>query len=103
MLTLLVPREAMPFGMFQGALGHRGEDCTVKTLQKIFRIRDKQAAVIGQITHDTARPDEKFGRQAGFGVERILDGWARQGIPDRELWEHGMQSIEALYRSVVVK
>jgi hypothetical protein len=98
-----VPREAVPFDMFHSGFGHCGEDCTFETIQKTFRIRDKKVAVIGQIIHDADLLDEKFGRKEGFGVEVILDGWAKQGIPDRELLERGIQLIEALYRSVVGK
>jgi hypothetical protein len=86
--------------MFHGGFGHRGEDCTFETLQKTFRIRDKKAGVIGQIIHDADLLDEKFGRKEGFGVDEVLDGWAKQGIPDSELLERGIQLIEALYHSV---
>lgn len=95
-----VPREAVPFDMFHGGFGHRGEDCTFETLQKTFRIRGKSVEIIGQIIHDADLLDEKFGRKEGFGVDEILNGWAKQGIPDRELLERGIQLIEALYHSV---
>jgi hypothetical protein len=95
-----VPRRAIPFDMFHGGFGHRGEDCTFETLQKTFRIRDKKAGVIGQIIHDADLLDEKFGRKEGFGVDEILTGWAKQGIPDSELLERGIRLIEALYHSV---
>jgi hypothetical protein len=95
-----VPREAVPFDMFQGGFGHRGEDCTFETLQKTFRIRDKRVGVIGQIIHDADLLDEKFGRKEGFGIDEVLNGWAKQGIPDSELLERGIQLIEALYHSV---
>jgi hypothetical protein len=95
-----VPFEAVPFDMFHGGFGHRGEDCTFETLQKAFRIRNKRVGVIGQIIHDADLLDERFGRKEGFGVDVILDGWAKQGIPDRELLERGIQLIEALYHSV---
>jgi hypothetical protein len=95
-----VPRKAIPFDMFHGGFGHRGEDCTFETLQKTFRVRDKKAGVIGQIIHDADLLDEKFGRKGGFGVDEVLDGWANQGIPDSELLERGIQLIEALYHSV---
>jgi hypothetical protein len=95
-----VPREAVPFDMFHGGFGHRGEDCTFETLQKTFRIRDKHAGMIGEMIHDADVLDEKFGRKEGFGVDEVLNGWAKQGVPDRELLERGMQLIEALYSSV---
>lgn len=95
-----VPREAVSFDMFHGGFGHHGEDCTFETLQKAFRIRDKKAGVIGQIIHDADLLDEKFGRKEGFGVDEILNGWAKQGVQDRELLERGIQIIEALYHAV---
>ena len=61
-----VPPKAVPFDMFQGGFGHRGEDCTFETLRKSFRIRDKRVGVIGQIIHDADLLDEKFGRKEGF-------------------------------------
>jgi hypothetical protein len=95
-----VPRKAIPFDMFHGGFGHRGEDCTFETLQKTFRIRDKKVGVIGHIIHDADLLDEKFGRKEGFGVDEVLNGWAKQGIPDSELLECGIRLIEALYHSV---
>jgi hypothetical protein len=94
------PREAVPFDMFHGGFGHRGEDCTFETLQKTFRIRDRKAGVIGQIIHDADLLDEKFGRKEGFGIDAVLNGWARQGVRDSELLERGIRLIEALYHSV---
>jgi hypothetical protein len=94
-----VPPKAVPFDMFQGGFGHRGEDCTFETLRKSFRIRDKRVEVIGQIIHDSDLLDEKFGRKEGFGLDAVLDGWEKQGIPDSELLQRGMKLIEALYSS----
>ncbi len=98
-----VPPEAVPFDMFQGGFGHRGEDCTFETLKKAFRIRGKKVGVIAQMIHDADLLDEKFGRKEGFGVDAILDGWAKQGIADRQLLERGIQLIEALSHSVLGK
>ena len=95
-----VPPESVPFDMFRGGFGHRGEDCTFETLQKAFRIRDKRVDVIGQMIHDADLLDEKFGRKEGFGVDGILNGWAKQGFPDKELLDRGIQLIEALYSSL---
>lgn len=98
-----VPREAVPFDMFHGGFGHRGDDCTFETLQKVFRIRDHKAGMIGQMIHDADLLDEKFGRKEGFGIDTVLDGWAKQGLPDRDLLERGIQLIEALYHAVSKK
>jgi len=93
------PREAVPFDMFHGGFGHRGEDCTFETLLQSFRIRDKKAGIVGQIIHDADLLDEKYGRKEGFGIDEVLNGWANQGIPDRELLERGMQLMEGLYHA----
>jgi hypothetical protein len=98
-----VPRDAVPFDMFHDGFGHHGEDCTFETLQKAFRIRDKKVDVIGQMIHDADLLDEKFGRPEGFGVDEVLNGWAKQGIPDNQLLERGVQLIAALYSAVSIR
>jgi hypothetical protein len=95
-----VPSDAVPFDMFQGGFGHRGEDCTFETLRKEFRVRDARVAAIGEMVHDADLNDGKFGRKEAFGVDEVLKGWARRGMPDKELLEHGIEMIEGLYHSV---
>jgi hypothetical protein len=96
-----VPNGAVAFDMFQsGGFGHRGDDCTFETLQKDFRIRNPKVRTIGEIIHDADISDEKFGRKEGFGIDEVLKGWARQGVPDAELLERGMQLIEGLYQAI---
>jgi hypothetical protein len=95
-----VPNGAVPFDMFhEEGFGHRGEDCTFETLTKQFHVRDPRVGVIGQIIHDADLLDDRFGRKEGYGVDEILKGWARQGFPDDELLERGMQLIEGLYHA----
>jgi hypothetical protein len=96
-----VPRGGVPFDMFSGqGFGHRGEDCTFETLQKDFRISDARVKVLSEIIHDADLADEKFGRREGLGIDGVLKGWARQGIPDAELLQRGMQLVEGLYHSL---
>lgn len=94
-----VPGEAVPFDMYHGGFGHRGDDCTFETLEKDFRIRDRRVKVISEIVHDADLADGKFGRKEGHGVDEILKGWAKQGIADQELLTRGMQLIEGLYHA----
>jgi hypothetical protein len=95
-----VLKESVPFDMFhENGFGHRGADCTFETLQKDFRIRDRRVKVISEIIHDADLADDKFGRKEGYGIDEVLKGWARQGIPDQELLDRGMQLIEGLYHS----
>jgi hypothetical protein len=93
--------DAVPFDMFQGGgFGHRGDDCTFETLRKEFAIRDPKVEAIAEIIHDADLADEKFGRSEGLGLDRVLVGWAQQGVSDDELLRRGMELIEGLYRSV---
>jgi hypothetical protein len=93
--------DAVPFDMFQGGgFGHRGDDCTFETLRKEFGIRDRKVEAIAEIVHDADLADEKFGRPEALGLDRVLIGWAQQGISDDELLRRGMEMIEGLYRSI---
>ena len=94
--------DAIPFDMFcpQG-FGHRGEDCTFETLFKQFAIRDRRVKRIAEIIHDADLGDEKFGRPEGHGLDKALNGWAQQELPDDELLQRGMDLIEGLYHAGV--
>ena len=98
-----IPQQAIPFDMFHGGFGHRGEDCTFETLQKTFRIRDRKVAVIAEIIHDADLLDEKFARKEGFGLDLALNGWAKQGAADNEILERVIQLIEALHDALTEK
>jgi hypothetical protein len=95
-----VPRGVIPFDMYQGGFGHRGEDCTFETLVKQFRIRDRRVRVMAQIVHDADLSDDKFGRAEGLGINQVLRGWDRQGLSDQELLKRGMVLVEGLYNSL---
>ena len=93
--------DAIPFDMFgPEGFGHRGEDCTFENLCKEFGIRDRAVKRIGQIIHDADLGDEKFGRAEGQGLEMVLNGWTKQGLPDHDLLQRGMDLIEGLYESL---
>jgi len=98
-----VPPDAVPFDMFQGGFGHRGDDCTFETLRKLFGIRDRGVESVGRIIHDADLLDGKFGRNEGFGLDRVLSGWAMEGISDSRLLERGIELIEALHRAVMAE
>jgi hypothetical protein len=95
-----VPPKAVPFDMFRGGFGHRGEDCTFETLRKDFRIRDARVTAIGEMVHDADVGDGKYGRKEAFGVDEVLKGLAWKGMTDKDLIERGIGMIEGLYHSV---
>ncbi len=95
-----LPRKAVPYDMYQGGFGHRGDDCTFETLLKIFRIRDRKVGVMAQIVHDADLSDQKFGRAEGLGIDEVLKGWGRMGLPDQEILERGIQLAQGLYSSL---
>ncbi len=95
-----VPRGGVPFDMYHGGFGHRGEDCTFETLQKQFQIRDRKVGALAQIVHDADLCDQKFGRKEGFGIDEVLKGWDRLGLSDREILQRGLQLVEGLYQSL---
>ena len=93
--------DAVPFDMFcPEGFGHRGDDCTFETLCKHFAIRDGRVKRIAQIIHDADLSDEKFGRTEGQGLDKVLNGWAKQDLPDDNLLKRGMDLIEGLYESL---
>jgi hypothetical protein len=95
-----VPPRAVPFDMFRGGFGHRGEDCTFETLRKEFHIRDSRVTAIAEMVHDADLGDGRFGRKEAFGVDKVLNGLARKGMTDKEMLDRGIEMIEGLYYSV---
>jgi hypothetical protein len=92
---------SIPFDMFSGdGFGHRGDSCTFETLCREFSIKDRKVRTIAQIIHDADLEDEKFGRGEGLGLDRVLNGWARQQISDDELLRLGIELIEGLYAAL---
>jgi hypothetical protein len=93
--------DTIPFDMFcPEGFGHRGEDCTFETLCREFSIRESKVKRIAQIIHDADLGDQKFDRSEGLGLDKVLNGWAKQDLPDEELLQRGMDLIEGLYQSL---
>jgi hypothetical protein len=88
---------AVSFDMLDAEFSHHGEDCTFETLVKRFRIQDKIIHQIGEMIHDADLDDDKFERTECIGIDRVLKGWAREGISDQEILRRGFQCFDALY------
>jgi hypothetical protein len=88
---------AIPFDYAHGEFSHHGEDCTFETLLARFGIVDKVLGKIGEIIHDADLEDEKFQRSECIGLDRILKGWAKRGMPDDEILSRGGNCFDGLY------
>ena len=89
--------DAVSFDMLDGEFSHLGEDCTFETLTKRFTIRDKSVQKIGEMIHDADLEDDKFQRVEAIGIDRVLKGWAKEGLPDEEILRRGFECFDALY------
>ena len=85
------------FDMLNGEFSHCGDDCTFETLLKRFQIRDTAAHKMGEMIHDADLDDGKFERTECIGIDRVLKGWAREGLSDQEILRRGWQCFDALY------
>ena len=89
--------DAVSFDMLDAQFSHLDDDCTFETLTKRFVIRDKVVRKIGEMIHDADLDDAKFQRNECIGVDRVLKGWAKQGMSDNELLRHGFTCFDGLY------
>jgi hypothetical protein len=89
--------DAVSFDMLDAEFSHVGDDCTFETLTKRFAIRDKAVQKIGEMIHDADLEDDKFQRVEAVGIDRLLKGWAKEGLPDEEILRRGCECFDALY------
>jgi hypothetical protein len=89
--------KAVSFDMIDAQFSHVGDDCTFETLANRFAIRDKAVRKIGEMIHDADLEDEKFQRPEGIGIDRVLKGWAKEGLADDEILRRGLECFDALY------
>src|ERR1043166_4585633 len=88
---------AIPFDMLDTEFSHHGNYCTFETLTRRFTISDKALIKIGEMIHDADLDDAKFQRIEAVGIDRILKGWAKQGLSDRQILRRGFECFDALY------
>ena len=89
--------DAIPFDMLDAEFSHHGNNCTFEMLAKRFAIADKAVTKIGEMIHDADLDDARFQRVECVGIDRVLKGWAKAGVPDEEILRRGFESFDALY------
>src|SRR5215467_13622041 len=90
-------RRVLTFDMLDGDFSHDGDDCTFETLVRRFGIQDKTACKIAEMVHDADLGDNKFQRTECIGIDRVLKGWAKQGLSDQEILRRGFECFDALH------
>jgi hypothetical protein len=88
---------AIPFDMLDAEFSHHRNNCTFETLLKRFAISDRAVAKIGEMIHDADLDDNHFQRVEAIGIDRVLKGWGKQGLPDEEILRRGFECFDALY------
>jgi len=89
--------DAIPFDMLDAEFSHHGNYCTFETLIRRFAIFDKSLVKIGEMIHDADLDDARFQRVEAVGIDRVLKGWAKEGLPDKEILRRGFECFDALY------
>src|SRR6266404_4955895 len=96
-LTAQAVPEAIAFDMLDAEFSHHGNCCTFETLIRRFAIPDKAVRKIGEMIHDADLDDARFQRVECMGIDRVLKGWAKEGLPDEEILRRGFECFDALY------
>jgi hypothetical protein len=89
----------IPFDMYTGDFGHRGDLCTFETLAARFALRDPAVASIAQIVHDLDMKEARYNRPEAPAVGQLVEGLRQMHKHDDVLLEQGMAMFEALSRS----
>jgi hypothetical protein len=89
--------DAIPYDMVDMDFSHHGDDCTFETLLKRFGIEDKALQKIAEMVHEADLEDGKYQRIECVGIDRVLKGWAKQGLSDEGLIQKGGECFDALY------
>jgi hypothetical protein len=95
--TVQAVPKAIPFDMLDAEFSHHGNCCTFETLIKRFAISDKAVVRIGEMIHDADLDDARFQRVECVGIDRVLKGWAKEGLPDEQILRRGFECFDALY------
>jgi hypothetical protein len=66
-------------------------------LIKRFGIPDNTVRKIAEMIHDADLDDGKFQRSECIGIDRVLKGWAKQGMSDHEILTQGFSAFDGLY------
>lgn len=95
-----VPPDAIAFDMVDAAYAHEGEDCTLETLVRRFRLRDPRLRRIAEIVHDADLGDGKFGRAEAAGLDLAVQGLRAVSKDDAEALARGLDLLDGVYAAL---
>lgn len=95
-----IPPGAIAFDMVGAPYGHEGEDCTLETLVRRFRLRDPRLRQIAEIVHDADLEDGKFGRLEAAGLELAVRSLLAVAKDDAEVLARGMDLFDGIYTAL---
>ena len=87
------------FDMFEAEYTHEGDRCTFEVLLKRFGVEDTALEPLAEIIHDLDFKDEKFEREEGPGIARLLAGLYAAEESDTQRLQRGGELFETLYQS----
>ena len=89
----------VPFDMPNVEFGHHGAHCTFETLMHRFAVTDPAVVSVSHVVHDLDLKESRYAMPECAAVSRFVDGLRATYADDRELLEHGIVMMEALYQS----
>ena len=92
--------EEIAFDMEQGQFGHQGNLCTFETMQIAFGLDDPGLHAIAEIVREIDLQDGRSTRPETAGVDAVLGGWWKAGLPDSEMEARGIALFDALYSNL---
>lgn len=95
-----IPPDAIPFDMVGAPYGHEGEDCTLETLVRRFRLRDPRLRRIAEIVHDADLEDGKFARPEAAGLDLAVRSLLAVSKDDAEVLARGTDLFDGIYAAL---
>jgi len=95
--------DEIAFDMEQGQFGHQGNRCTFEVMHRAFGLDDSGLRTMAEIVHEIDLQDGRYTCPETVGVNAVLEGWSRAGLPDSELEARGIALFDGLYSRLMLR
>ncbi len=89
--------DEIPFDMAGVPFGHQGSLCSFEVLLRALDLKEPPLLLIAELVHELDLRDGQVRRPEAAGVDALLRGWLRDGVPDDELENRGIALFEGLF------